>query len=272
MGRWKAFIPIVLALVIAIAGSMFMYQWLQNKTAEPQIVKVEGDKVPIVVAAVDLAKGTKLKAEMLKTISFLKESLPAGCQSDPKSLVGRVLMAPLRQKELVLEYKLASKSITVGGVSAIIQPGKRAIAVKGGKVVGISGFIQPGNRVDVLVTMGDITKLVLENILVLATGTEVQKNKDGKPSSVDVYTLEVDLVQAEKLALIQAKGRLQFALRNMTDNEKVLTKGATVKSTLASLRPNSKKPVDSKAKKWVPKYVTIEVIKGNKITKQKLRL
>ena len=278
MGRWKAFIPIILALVVATGGSIFLYQWLQSKTAD-QVVQAEGDAASIVVAAADLPWGTKLTKEMLKEASFLKESLPDGCQSDPKTLEGRMLIAPLKQKEPVLEYKLAPEDITVGGVSAILKPGMRAIAVKGDKVIGISGFIQPGNRVDVLVTMKnpktkkDTTKLVLENILVLATGSEMQEKQDGKPSPVDVYTLEVATDKTEKLALAAAKGKLQFALRNLMDTESVRTKGETIRSTLSSLRTKEvKRATTKKPKKWVPRYRTIEVIKGDKIVKKKIRL
>jgi pilus assembly protein CpaB len=279
MGKWKAFIPIILALLVATGGSIFLYKWLQGKTADQATIQAEGDTASIVVAAADLPWGTKLTKEMLKEASFLKESLPGGCQSDPKSLEGRVLIAPLKQKEPVLEYKLAPEDVTVGGVSAILKTGMRAIAVKGDKVIGISGFIQPGNRVDVLVTMKDpktkntTTKLVLENILVLATGSEIKGMQDGKQSSVDVYTLEVATAQTEKLALAAAKGKLQFALRNLMDTESVRTKGATIRSTLSSLRGEEEKPVTTKqSKKWVPRYTTIEVIKGGKVTKQKVRL
>ena len=75
---------------------------------------------------------------------------------------------------------MAPDSVTTGGVSAIVKPGKRALAVKGDKVIGLSGFIRPGNWVDVLVTITNplnkrkITKTVLENILVLATGIEIE--------------------------------------------------------------------------------------------------
>jgi pilus assembly protein CpaB len=171
--------------------------------------------------------------------------------------------------------------VKVGGVSAVIKKGMRAVAVKGDKVIGISGFIQPGNRVDVLVTLKDpksrieITKMVLSNVLVLATGTEIQEKNDGKPSPVDVYTLEVDPEQAEKLALAATEGKLQFALRNMTDMETILTKGATVSQTLASLRgvdPKAKTP--TKVKEWTPRKrsLTVETIKGDKVSKQKFNL
>jgi pilus assembly protein CpaB len=282
MGRWKAFIPIVLALVVATGGSVVLYKWLQTKTApkEVQHVKVEAEAVPVVVAAVDLAWGTKIKKEMLKTVPFLKESLPTGYSSDPASIEGRVIITPLKPMDPVLESRIAPKSVTVGGVSAIVKQGMRAIAVKGDKVIGISGFIQPGNRVDVLVTLkdpkinGEVTKMVLSNILVLATGTEIE-DKSGRPAPVDVYTLEVDPEQGEKLGLAAAQGKLQFALRNVTDTETVLTKGATIPLTLASLRGEPPKPKDApKVRKWIPRdtSVTVEVIRGEKVSKQKFGL
>jgi pilus assembly protein CpaB len=161
---------------------------------------------------------------------------------------------------------LAPASIDTGGVSAIVTPGKRALAVKGDKVIGISGFINPGNRVDVLVTMTEkkreVTKIVLENVPVLATGTQMTVNDKGEPAPVDVYTLEVTPVEGEKLTLAATKGRLQFALRNITDTETVLTRGATVSKTLASFRP----PV--RRTKGRPN-VTVQVIKGEKIEKVK---
>jgi pilus assembly protein CpaB len=167
MGKWKAVFPIALALVIAFSGSVFLYKWLQAQTKPKEVVKVESEAVPIAVTAVDLAWGTKLKKEMVRTTPFLKESLPPGYFSDPSTLEGRVLITALKQNEPITESKLAPEDVSTGGVSAILKPGKRAIAVKGDKVIGISGFIQPGNLVDVLVTLTDprskkeVTKLVL---------------------------------------------------------------------------------------------------------------
>mgnify|MGYP006302385189 FL=1 len=284
MGRWKAFIPIALALIIATGGSLFLYNWLQTKNMPGDVVQMEGEKVEavkVVVAAADLNWGTKLKKEMLKTVPYMKESLPEGHFSDPAQLEGRVVVSPLTMQEPVLEYRLAPENVTTGGVSAVIKSGMRAVAVKGDKVIGISGFIQPGNRVDVLVTLKDprnkeeTTKLVLSNVQVLAAGTEVEENEEGKPNPVDVYTLEVDPEQAEKLSLAATKGKLQFALRNMMDTETVLTKGATISKTLASLRGDPPKPkTTANVKKWVPRSrsMTVETIKGDKVGKQKFNL
>ena len=278
MNNWKALLPIFLALVIAVTGSFGLYRWMQNQNAPAEVVQVQDptEAVPVAVAALDLAWGTRIEKEMLKTLPYLEESLPSGHFSKPEDLIGRVVILPLKARDPVTEHNLAPVDIKTGGVAAVVKPGKRAVAVKGDKVIGLSGFILPMSRVDVMVTMKEerskkeMTKTVLENVLVLATGTQVQENEKGEPAPVDVYTLEVSPEEGEKLALAANKGKLQFALRNATDAEGVLTNGATVNQTLASLR---KKPMKKVGKKWVPRrYTTVETIKGSDLSKAKLKL
>ena len=47
MGRWKAFIPIMLALVVAAGGSGFLYTWLKAKSVPAAVVKVEAEAIPV---------------------------------------------------------------------------------------------------------------------------------------------------------------------------------------------------------------------------------
>jgi len=121
-------------------------------------------------------------------------------------------------------------------------------------------------------TKTEVTKLVLENIPVLATGAQIQENDKGEPAPVDVYTLEVTPEEGEKLALAATKGKLQFALRNLIDGEKVLTRGATIPQTLASLSSNTQKPAAPKSKSSAPRNsFTVEVIKGGNVTQKRMR-
>ncbi len=137
----------------------------------------------------------------------------------------------------------------VGGVAAVITPKKRAVAVKVDKVIGVSGYIHPGNRVDVLITLGTgktyapVTKTILENVLVLAVGSETKERKgfEEKSSPTDVITLEVTPEEAEKLALAATEGRLQLALRNFSDTENVVTQGTTLSTLLGSYSQGSTK-------------------------------
>jgi pilus assembly protein CpaB len=268
MKNWKIVVPIVFALLVASTASVFLYKWMQAHNAPMEVVKVESEAVSVAVATVDLSWGTKLQSEMMISRPYLKESLPEGYSSSLDTLKDRVLIAPVKKNEPILESKLAPTTVASGGVSAIVTPGKRALAVKGDKVIGISGFILPNNRVDVLVTLEDkkrkreMTKIVLENLLVLATGTQIEENDKGEPAPVDVYTLEVTPEEGEKLTLAATRGKLQFALRNVTDGETVFTKGATVQGTLSSYRP----PV---SRKVLRQRTTVEVIKGSEVKKVK---
>jgi len=270
MGKWKVIVPLALALMIATLVTIFVYKWLKVQAGPKEMAKVESEVVSVAVAAADLPWGTKLEPEMIKTLPYLKESIPPGSFLDTESLKGRVVISPLRQNEPILECRLAPDSVTTGGISAIVKPGKRALAVKGDKVIGLSGFIKPGNWVDVLVTITNplnkrkMTKTVLENILVLATGIEIEENKEGgKPNPVDVYTLEVTPKEGEKLSIAATEGKVHFALRNVIDKEIVLTNGASISGILASFSPK-KKPAG--------KTFTVEVIEGGKMTKKKFKL
>ena len=300
--NWKTIFPIAISLMIAFVGSFLIYQYIAEKRTPIEIVKMEKtDSMPVVVPAIDLPLGTKITAEMVKTTPYLKESLPPAYFDSPAKLTGRVVLTSLKANEPISEYKLAPKSVKTGGVSAILSEGKRAIAVKGDKVVGISGFIYPGNRVDVIVTVKDprtkkdTSKIFLENLLVLATGKQIQKNEKGEPMPVDVYTLEVNPDQAERLTLAATKGKLQFALRGTTDSTDIWTKGITIPDLLENSKwsevstENTQKVNSSNscedgsviktAKKRTKKRIwrrrsstTVEIIKGLKIQKKKFSL
>ncbi len=239
MGKFKSAMLLGLAIMIALVTSLLVYGYIQRKgTVKEVAVEVQ----PVVVAAVDLSWGTRIQNEMVKKANFLKGSLTAGYFTDPASVVGRVLVYPVKANEPIFESRLAPKEMKTGGVAAVIGMKKRAVAVKVDKVIGVSGFIQPGNRVDVLMTLSTgrtsspVTKTILENILVLAAGSETKDRKglEEKSSPADVITLEVTPEEAEKLALASTEGRLQLALRNFSDTENVVTRGVTVSSLVGA--------------------------------------
>jgi len=269
MNKWSGFLPITVALIIALGGSIFTYSWIKKQASLNHIATDKADAVSIAVAAHDLPWGAQITKEDIQMVPFLKESITPDYFTDVSKLEGRVAIAALKEKEPILESRLAPTSVTSGGISAVVKPGKRALAVKGDKVIGISGFIKPGNRVDVLVTLKDprtdeeMNKLVLQDILVLATGTEVAKEGRGEKGTapVDVYTLEVTPEEGEKLALAATEGKLQFALRNTTDGEKVYTKGASIPDALSSY--NFSKPTAAKKSGKAPvSATTVQTIKG----------
>ena len=76
MKSTKGILPIVVAFVIALAGSILTYAWMTKQGSSQTVVKVDADAVKIAVAINDLPWGTKLKKEHITFSPFLKESLP----------------------------------------------------------------------------------------------------------------------------------------------------------------------------------------------------
>lgn len=141
MGKNGSIIVIGAGILLALLVSIATYNSLQKKS-KVQVQAVETQQV--VVAAVDLPWGTNLTRNVLKVEPFLKKSLPGGSFVDPSAVEGRTLLNPVRTGELVLESRLAPTTVKSGGVGAIVDADKRAMAVKVDKVVGVLGFIHPG--------------------------------------------------------------------------------------------------------------------------------
>lgn len=267
MVRNRSLLFFGLAILLALGTSIMAYNWFQNQTPAPQvkkIVKFEG--TPIVVASADLPWGTPLTKEMVRVVNYPSEHLPDGRFVDIDTLPGRVVLTHLKRNEPILESKLAPLDIKNGGVGGVLHPGMRAMAVRVNEIVGVSGFLKPGDRVDIMATLQNgkktekITKTVLENTLILAAGTQMERTGPGeKPKAVKVITFEVSLEEAEKLALASTEGKLRLALRSPINTEPELTKGATTKNLLSSYRASTPSPA---IKKRAARRDQVEMITG----------
>lgn len=222
---------LLIALIAGGAAVMFASRWMQAQAQG-------GDE--IAVAAVDIELGGRLSPEMLKMVKWPTGSVPPGAFQQLAVLDGRVAKTSITRGEPVLDAKLAPVG-TKGGLSAVVQEGKRAMTVRVNDVVGVAGFALPGNYVDIMVNTSDegsrrgdqdksISKIVLERILVLAVAQEASRDET-KPRVVNAVTLEVTPEEAEKLDLSRSVGTLSLVLRNQIDPKPGETAGAT-KATL----------------------------------------
>ena len=225
MKNKRALLMMALAIVFGLAAVALASRWLLRQTPNASN--------KIVVAAQDVNLGQRLTPEMLRQIDWPAETLPRGALRDGGKLVGRVLKTSVLRDEPLSEAKLAPAG-TLGGLSALIAEGKRAITVRVNDVVGVAGFALPGNFVDIIVNTQSndraISKIVLERILVLAVAQEVGRDET-KPRVVNAVTLEVTPAQAENIDLARSVGTLSLVLRNQVDPRPGTTEGAT-KGTL----------------------------------------
>ena len=239
MKHRRALLMMALAIVLGLGAVLLASRWLLRLTP--------GVSSRIVVAASDVSLGQRLAPEMLKLIDWPADNLPPGAQQDPLKLNGRVLKSSILRGEPMTETKLAPAG-TLGGLSALITEGKRAITVRVNDVIGVAGFTLPGNYVDIIVNTQKeggaadagrelaISKIVLERILVLAVAQEVGRDET-RPRVVNAVTLEVTPNQAENLDLARSVGSLSLVLRNQIDPRPGVTGGATKLTLLGDSAP-----------------------------------
>ncbi len=240
----RASLFMAMAVLLAGLAGVWAYYWLQSLETELRDeIRGTARAQSVVVANEDVPAGTAISAESVRLVSFPIEAVPEGVFDDMSRVSGRIAVSPFRRNEPILETKLAPVEVTHGGIATLTGQDKRAIAVHVDEVVAVAGFIHPGDHVDVLATLHTdddksrpVTKMILENVPVLATGgnaADAPKNAPaGNADGPRVMTLEVGPREAEKLALAASEGRIHLVLRHPLNREKTDTVGATVEGLL----------------------------------------
>lgn len=235
MRNKRFFLVLVGALIFGVLAAVSVSKYLSSAQAYTKNLN------KIAVAKVAIPIGSKIIPEQIMVVQFPKESTPDGAFESPEKLAGRVAVTNIAAREPITESRLAPEG-TAAGLSAIIPEGYRAMTVKVDDAAGISGFIMPGTMVDVVVVIDPregsgmqdpISKIVLQNIKVLANGQNIDKPKDEREAnSVKAVTLQVTPEQAEKLALATSEGKLQLMMRSQIDQGDEQTTGINKRSLL----------------------------------------
>ena len=231
---------LIIALLAAITFGLIAAVSVKQYLLSAQAFSRTND---VVVAKVEIPVGSRIIPEQLGIAQFPADVTPVGAIAKiDENLIGRVVVTSISPKDPVTEAKLAPVG-SLGGLSSVIPEGYRAMTVKVDDVVGVSGFIMPGTLVDVVVVIQPpkgtgndetISKIVLQNIKVLASGQNIDKPKDDREveRSVKAVTLQVTPEQAEKLALASSEGKLQLVMRNSVDQADEQTSGANKRTLL----------------------------------------
>lgn len=255
------------SLLFALVVASVFYQMSARLKGKPR--KAENAKtVDMVVAASALPVGVTIKPSDIKVVKVATDRLPKGGFEKIDDVVGRPVISNILADEPLVEGRLAQRG-SGAGLAPVIPVGMRAVSVKVNEVVGVAGFVLPGMRVDVLVTVkrpgdeGARTATVLQNILVLSAGQNIQSDGRGKAENVPVVTLMVTPPQAEILTLAGNEGHLQLVLRNGADRDVHPTPGreitelyGRVSTPVAKVTPR-RSPSPSKPAKPMPAVTPI---------------
>ena len=255
--RTRSLVLFFFALASGLAAGWLALSYLR-KQSRP-LLSTGPASTGAVVAARDLPVGTLLQERDLKSISWPGDALPPGMVTVPEGALGRGLIAPLRVNEPIMESKLAPREVG-SGLHTLVAEGMRALSIRVDDVIGVSGFTLPGTRVDVMLTTAEgapanepTTRIILQNIPIIAAGQSIQTDPQGRPVSVPVISMLVSPEQAETLALASGQGRIQLALRNTMDTLPVNTPGARTSTLLYGSRGAGRPPAAPRGEGWRPR-------------------
>lgn len=247
------------ALLVAMGATYGVYRVIQTTKASNRIATG-----PVVVAARDVHEGELIDQVALNVVQWPVTTIPAGAYQRIDSVAGRVARVDVFRGEPFVPGRLAPEGVGAG-LEVKIAPGRRAYSVRVNDLSSIAGLVHPNSRVDILLTMNPTVgmaqrkaKIFMENVRILAMGSQTQRGDDGRPIQTSVATLDVVPAQAESLAVAQAQGSIQLVLRGYGDPDSVDTKGATTSDVVRALRdvPVST-PVRRSIRPAVPTHTTL---------------
>lgn len=231
------FVAAVLALVTTVAVIGYL-QSLRRQVAVVTPVHMEA----VVFVKTHIGERKLVGADALEVRQVPVTAIHPQAARRVEDVVNRVAVAPLYADEQVLLTKLAPAGVHVG-LSYVLPKDKRAMTIAVNEVIGVAGFVFPGDRVDVVGTVTvdgvSFTKMVLQDVEVLALAQKVDQKPGEEPRVTTSATLALTPDQAEILAQIDNNGKVRLVLRPYGVTAQVQTTGKTIEAAFGRGGPQS---------------------------------
>ena len=231
---------VLLAGVAALVAAIVVYSALKKRESQLQDAMVKS--VNVLVAARDLPIGSKLDANAVKLVRWAKDDMPPGAFNEAGPVMNQYIKTGFVQNAPIVANRLFGGDKNAGVLPLLIPSGMRAVSVPVDEVGDIAGFVLPHARVDLLVAIVNaqaansnsqqFSKIVLQNVEVLAVAQEIENAGADKPEVVRVVTLLVTPEESERVVLASHEGQLRLAMRNYEDKKIVQTSGVDIAELL----------------------------------------
>lgn len=193
--------------------------WSLSKRME----KPATETTKVLVAAADIPAGAFVRADYHLALADwpeknITESMFTSKNTKRKDFEGSVARRAVAKGEPITKNLLV-KSNEGGFMSAVLEPGKRAVSIPVDPTTGNAGFIFPGDHVDLILTHRNqqemrASETFVENVRVLAVD-QMLDNPENKAVLAKTVTLEVTPKQAEEINVAKDLGKISLSLRSL---------------------------------------------------------
>ena len=231
---------------------MLLWSKLQKNTPQkivaPTVQQPTIPKKTVVVCKKRIPSRTQLDPAMIKASLELKDVLasavPPLAYTNIASLTNRYTAITILPGDIMTPLRVMDGD-QIPNLARAIPEGKRAVSIRVSRETSVGGFIQQGDYVDVIATFrpknsDPVTKIVLQNIQVLAAGDTYEFDGSTSTSTPAISATKMKLVtlavtpdELEKLIYLDSGTSFRLVLKNPEDKDKrVYTKGATERTLL----------------------------------------
>jgi pilus assembly protein CpaB len=267
--RISTIVMIGFAVLFGLVAVFITQSWLNGQAEMMRARNLQTNQTQkpvetqtIVVASKPLRFGAELNNSSLREIAWPGDAVPAGAFTKISDLMSngrRLVLTAIEVNEPILSSKITGPGQRAT-LSAVIADGMRAVTIRVNDVDGVAGFVLPGDRVDVALTRqadkNNTNDVVLQNVKVLAID-QIADERTDKPAIARAVTLEVNAVDAQKVALAATVGNLSLMLRRAGEAKAADTR----RVTLGDLANGGAQPVEEGE---APRFATIGVRRAGK--------
>ena len=217
---------LIFAVILGVIGILILWLW-SNKFKKMHSL---GETAKVLVAGRNIKPGIPLKKKWIRVKKMPKRFLHnmAVLYSEAVMIIGNQPLYSIEKGDVLLWTDFKG-----GGygkkLSELLGQKERAFTLSVDRISAAGGNLLPGDHVDIIGTFmqpdgrQEFTKTIMENVVVLATGTNVggdmvARTGRRKNRSFSTVSLKVTPREAELLAFSQRKGRLVLSLRHPDDN------------------------------------------------------
>jgi pilus assembly protein CpaB len=206
-----------LGALIAVGVAYSLFGRVKSEQAVP---------TQIIVAGADIPAGSFVRSNYHLTMAnwpetSITEAMLPSTGHQLSDFEGAVARRAIKKGEPITVGQLV-KSNEGGFMSAVLEPGKRAVSVAVDATSGNAGFIFPGDRVDLILThqmnipggVERASETFIEDARVLAVD-QMLDNPDNVAVIAKTVTLEVSPKQAEEINVAKDLGKISLSLRSL---------------------------------------------------------
>jgi pilus assembly protein CpaB len=281
-------IGIFLALIAVSMVKVYIDQQRRfiGEQAKRRFTEIQANQTAVLVARVDIPKGTVVDPEMVETTIFPNQYVVPQAVTSLDRIAGMITVADIGKGEQISLSKLAQSRQAAGNLAGATPVGKRAVTISVDNIASLAGMIKPGDSVDVIamvpipVQTADgkessqlATLPLFQNVLVIAVGQNIglpvqqqlvsrYKKEETQTETSPLLTLALTAQEANLISFVQEQGKFRLVLRSPADSQIEQVQPASWDTLFQYIMPKQAAEGQEEQKQVIKQPRTVEIYRG----------